>query len=499
MTIKSNKTVSILMLLAGALLVGFSAGRWQAPLAAWIGPVFILRYARDHKDWRGYLIIFATYILAFIIGFMAIWLGAGWPLPLIVILPVFYGFLWSLPYLADRLLSPRLRGFSGTFVYSLAVTTLEFVNIHTNPIGVWGSTGFTQYGNLPIMQLASVTGMIGITFLMGWFASVVNWVWENKSHGTEIIRGLVIFGTVVSAVFLFGFLRLNLTPLSETGRTVRVAGIIAESQTSWEERAQASGLDNESYDQTTARELLESHWNVYFDKTVREAQAGAKVVVWPEVSGLAFGMYETSFVARAQEVARQNGIYLVVPLFTVYPNTERLSENKLLLIDPTGTIVFEHVKYGGNIMEGTLPGDGKLQAVDTPFGVFSGVICWDMDYPAVIQQTGLNGTGLLLVPSNDWFEIDPLHSHMAVFRAIENGTSIVRQVDNGLSIAVDPYGRILAQTDFFGTTDHTIVAQVPTKHVNTIYTLFGRYFEWLCLAGFLYVVIRAWIAPRQTN
>jgi len=163
----------------------------------------------------------------------------------------------------------------------------------------------------------------------------------------------------------------------------------------------------------------------------------------------------------------------------------------------------EHIKYGGNIVEGTLLGDGKLQAVDTPFGVLAGVICWDMDYPAVIQQTGQNGTGLLLVPSSDWFEIDPIHSHMAVFRAIENGMSLVRQTDNGLSIAVDPYGRVLAQTDFFGSTDRTMVAQVPARHVATIYTALGRWFEWLCLAGFLYIVAyviaRAIIARRSAG
>ena len=39
---------------------------------------------------------------------------------------------------------------------------------------------------------------------------------------------------------------------------------------------------------------------------------------------------------------------------------------------------------------------------------------------------------------------------MAIFRAIENGMSVIRQADEGLSIATDPYGRILAQTDFFG-------------------------------------------------
>jgi apolipoprotein N-acyltransferase len=472
--------VSLAMLLAGSLLVGFSMGRWLAPLAAWIGPVLIMRYARDHKVGRGYLLVLAACILVVFIGF-----GAFFGPPIGVFIVVAYGLLTSLPYLADRLVSPRLRGFSSTFVYPLAATTLEFVNIHTNPLGTWGATGFTQYGNLPLMQLASVTGMIGITFLMGWFASVANWAWENRSRGGYTLRGLAALGAVLAVVLVFGFVRLNLAPSSET---VRVAGITAKSM---------------SLDDVRTVDV-QAHREAYFSETVREAQAGARVIVWPEISGLGLASDEASLIARAQDVARQNGIYLAIPLFTFYADTGRdagqPAENKLLLIDPSGTIVIEHVKYGGHIIETyRIQGDGKLQTVATPFGALSGVICYDLDYPAVVQQAGQNGTGLMLVPSKDWLEIDPVHTHMAVFRAIENGMSLVRQTDTGLSIAVDPYGRVLAQTDFFGATDRTMVAQVPVRHVPTLYTAFGRWFEWLFVAGFLFIVVWALIPRRSAK
>ena len=102
----------------------------------------------------------------------------------------------------------------------------------------------------------------------------------------------------------------------------------------------------------------------------------------------------------------------------------------------------------------------------------------------------LAGTLLLGFSMGKW--LFPL----AVFRAIENGMSIVRQVYGGLSIATDPYGRVLAQTDFFSSTDRTMVAQVPTKHVTTIYSLFGHYFEWVCLVGFLALTARAVFTKR---
>jgi apolipoprotein N-acyltransferase len=477
--------VSLALLLAGSLLWGFSMGSWLAPLAAWIGPVLVMRYARDHKIGRGYLLVLAASILATTIGFISIWLG-GLPRPMVPFLAVGIGFLWSLPYLADRLLNARLPGFSSTFVFPLATTTLEFLFIHINPLGTWGATGFTQYGILPIMQLASVTGMIGITFLMGWFVSVANWAWENRDRVGEIRRGLVAFGAVLAVVFLFGYLRLNLAPTTETDETVRVAGITAQPVRVLIERF--SEMPDPDMESPEFGRMLQSHWDTYFSETVREARAGASVIFWPELAGTTLPSDEASYIAQAQEVARQNGIYLAIPLNIVDPDTEQRLENKLVLIDASGEIVLEHFKYGGAIIEPSRVGDGILQTVATPFGVLSGVICYDMDYPAAIQQAGQNGTGLMLVPSSDWLEIDPIHGQMAVFRAIENGMSIARQTEGGISIAVDAYGRILAQTDYFGATDRTMVAQVPVKDVATVYALGGRWIEWLAPIGLLFVI-----------
>lgn len=74
MNAKLSRTSSTLMLLTGILLVGFSTGRWSAPLAAWIGPALIVRFAREHKVWRGYFPVLGGYVVAFLIGFGAIWL-----------------------------------------------------------------------------------------------------------------------------------------------------------------------------------------------------------------------------------------------------------------------------------------------------------------------------------------------------------------------------------------------------------------------------------------
>jgi cyanate permease len=123
-------------------------GRWLAPLAAWIGPVLITRYSRDYRSWRGHLLLLVGNIAAFLIGFGAMWVSA-WGVGLMSGLAIGYAFLGALPYLADRWMARRLSVFSSTLAYLLAAATVEFLNIHTNPAGMCGATGFTQYGNLP--------------------------------------------------------------------------------------------------------------------------------------------------------------------------------------------------------------------------------------------------------------------------------------------------------------------------------------------------------------
>jgi apolipoprotein N-acyltransferase len=213
------------------------------------------------------------------------------------------------------------------------------------------------------------------------------------------------------------------------------------------------------------------------------------------------GEDEPELLARAQEVARQEGIYLAIPMMTVFDD-DRLPQNKLLVFDPDGEIVLEHYKYGGNMIEGFQPGDGVLRTVETPYGTLSGVICWDTDFPGTVLQAGRNGTDILLSPSLDFRAVDPLHAQMAIFRAIENGVSVVRQSDNGLSIVTDPYGRTLAAVDHFTTSERVMVAQVPTQGVFTVYSVIADLFAWLCVLGFLAMVVWGvvrWVRSRRAR
>ena len=133
--------------------------------------------------------------------------------------------------------------------------------------------------------------------------------------------------------------------------------------------------------------------------------------------------------------------------------------------------------------------DGRIEIVDSPYGRLGAAVCFDMDFPGHLKQAGRRGADIMLVPSNDWREIDPWHSHMARFRAVEQGFNMVRHVSNGFSMATDYQGRILATMDHY-TTDRRrdMVAIVPTRGVRTIYSRIGDLFAWICIGGCVVMV-----------
>ena len=135
------------------------------------------------------------------------------------------------------------------------------------------------------------------------------------------------------------------------------------------------------------------------------------------------------------------------------------------------------------------PSDGKLRILDTPFGRLSAAICFDADFPQTLRQAGLLNTDIVLNPSNEWAAIDPWHTQMASLRAIEEGASIVHQASHGLSAAFDYQGNRLAAVDYFRSGAGTMIADVPTRGVRTLYSRLGDWFAWACIAALVLLVV----------
>jgi apolipoprotein N-acyltransferase len=114
------------------------------------------------------------------------------------------------------------------------------------------------------------------------------------------------------------------------------------------------------------------------------------------------------------------------------------------------------------------------------FGVF---ICYEAIYPGEVRRFAAGGAQLLINISNDgWFGRSAAaeqHLRMARVRAVENRRWLVRATNNGLTVSVDPYGRIFELLS----PDVRAAADLPYdfRTDQTIYTRFGDWFAWLCV------------------
>jgi len=113
---------------------------------------------------------------------------------------------------------------------------------------------------------------------------------------------------------------------------------------------------------------------------------------------------EAGFIARGQQIAREEGIYLAMAYAVEYQDGSPF-EQKLLILDPAGQVALEHYKYGGQALEGFKPGDGVLRTVQTPFGTLSGIICNDTNHEEIVTQAGRNSTDIILSPSLEFREM----------------------------------------------------------------------------------------------
>ena len=481
---------SLLWLVIGTVLMAFIAGTWALPLAGWLAPIFFIRFMRTRKVLSGFILAVVGLSIAFTVGW---WYQNPLPIPA-PIFGIIVGLSTGLLFLVDRLLVPRLRGsdgrglFAATLVFPLLVTAFEFLFYSIMPYGSYGSWAYAQQGNLGLMQIISITGLWGLTFLTGWFASVINWAWEHSFSWPEIRAGVAIYSGILLLVLAYGEIRLLLsTP--EQG-TVRVHGITEVEESGGKVFDEALALmetDAEAFQRKMAgiNEL-------YLAGTMREAQAGAQIVVWPEATVIGLKEDVDALVAKAGEVSRQENIYLAISPVIVYPEEER-AELRLFVTDPTGKAVINHLKYAYGM--GDPLNEVELQTVDTPYGRLSAVLCGDLDFPSVVKQAGEKGVDILLIPGNETTVADYLwHVRYAPFRAIENGVSLVRQATGGVSIVTDPYGRILASMDHYIADDRVMVAQVPIHRAQTVYATAGDWFGWLAVVGF--VVITGWAIFR---
>jgi apolipoprotein N-acyltransferase len=419
-------------------------------------------------------------------------IAGGWGVLLLIAMAwgILIGtFAWAVQRISRQ--SIGLACISAPFIW----VTFEFVRAHLPEISFpWNLLGYPAAANLGLVQLTTVTGIYGISFLVAAFNALLAWAISSTSLSPR--KRFVSTATATAILLIASLAAPRLVPQDQPHHFARAA--------------QLNFPEVESYPadwfQVHAADL---------DEITRISLAPAPekpdLLVWPEAPA-PFSFQDSQFAKIASALAIRFGHPFLVGAIEwkpavdpsdVVPTGTLLPYNSALLFDPQGQRVFVYdkvhlVPFGeyepfplihrvvtsvssdvGGFHKGNKYVVGELPHGHS-FGVF---ICYEAIYPGEVRRFAAGGAQLLFNISNDgWFGRSAAaeqHLRMVRVRAVENRRWIVRSTNNGFTVSIDPYGRIIQPLP----PDVRAAVDLPYdfRSDQTIYTRFGDWFAWLCV------------------
>ena len=389
-------------------------------------------------------------------------------------------FAWLLHYGYHRLRVPLWVALPVTW------TALEWSRAHL-PSTIafpWLGLGSSLTGFPELVGIAEIVGSRGVTFWIASANGLVAGVVLSLQRGQPALRRTVVLAGVVALPMMWGVWRAGTLEVRDAGRYAVLQPNIPEHI----KLDRLTGIDQ------TFQAL---------DRLFQPVPpASVDAIVLPEVTLSLFPKAEQSApeMARMQAYSREVGVPVVFGAlgYVAHDNGGFTPYNSAFVMRPQGLSEFQYDKrYLVPIVERVpfLPAtlfDGT--AYFGAYGVGSGwplvevdehrlgvLICYESTYPQGARALRLEGADVLVNITNDaWYGREPLYArttalwqhpaHM-VMRAIENRMGAVRSANTGISLFVDPIGRVYQPTRLFEEDAH--VADVTTTDVLTFYTRYG--------------------------
>ncbi|MDQ0465237.1 apolipoprotein N-acyltransferase [Caulobacter ginsengisoli] len=469
------------LVLGGMVALLAVDGRFDVPLAAWIAPALLLRFSRTSRPAPA----IAGVVVAAGLQMAVYMLEAAAPFtPIAIVLCLVLGLLFAIPYILDRLVGGRLSSPARLLLMPLAWVMTEFAAASLLPVGTAiGTRAVTQAETLALMQVISLFGPYAIGFLIALIATAANQVWERPTRASLIRYGGAA-AVVLAAVLAFGEARLMQSSAAAPGPTVKIAGVVPPTALrgpAWAGVTMANWPPSAAARAAVATPRARAAYARVQDRLLADTQAaarsGAKIVQWSETGAPVLEADKPALLARVAALARVEGIYINAAIGVPF------ERNETYLFAPDGRQLWHYRKnHPVPGMEPVAPFKGPAPVADTPYGRLSSIICYDGDFPPLARAKA----DILLLPGWDWPEMGHVHTmRLARLRAIENGYALVRIDYQGVSGAFDPYGRVLASQNTLPGEAYTLLVDVPTKGVTTLYGMTGDLFVWLCVLATL--------------
>jgi apolipoprotein N-acyltransferase len=490
----------------------------------WIALAPMLKVLRDRDLITGFFGGLSCGVVFFLFIFHWIFEAKGYTYLHHAVLAVYLGSYIGLFGLSYSIVSRRLGITAGLTAAPFIWTSIEYIRSHASFLALpWGLIAHSQYQQPIIIQVSSILGLWGVSFLIvavnagltGFVISTVAWV---KPELLELSdrwgRSKKPFAVI--AVALLSFLAAIAYGYWKTGRTF-------EGQPLRLSIVQGNIEQKKKWDPAYAQFIMQR----YSDLTLASGDKQPILTVWPETATPGLVNRFPQMMKEIQTLSSKTnsrilfgssegqkffdslkGPNLFNSAFLVEPNQkiEDVQKYHKIILFPFG----EYLPYkevlpwswiGVTEFRSYTPG-GEYKLFDMNGEKFATTICWENLFPEHVRQFVKKGARFIVNITNEaWFGETAAPEQflsMNVFRAVENGVYVVRCANTGISCFIDPCGRVVDRVindegkDIF--VSGFLTGEIIPLSPNTFYTRYGDWFPWLCITisiGFILAAIFA--------
>ncbi len=364
----------------------------------------------------------------------------------------------------------------------------------------WASLGYSQYLNLPLVQIADVTGVYGPSFVIVLVNATFFGVLRQWPKKVFPVKEAIFTGFILLALLVYGYLemrivdrRMNQSPILKIGL---VQGNIDQS-VKWDQSFQVETL------------------KIYRKLSYNVAEEKPDLIIWPETATPFFFQDAEEYQPFVLDIPKKTDAFLLFGTPSYKIEKGRVVDyNSAYLVSPSGELVGKYdkthlVPFGeyvpmqhllffiGSLGEGI--GDFKpgkeIFNFSLPQGKFGVLICFEIIFPDLCRRFVKKGANFLVTITNDaWFgrtSAPYQHFSIATFRAVENRVFVARAANTGITGFIGPTGKILKEGRIF--TQEAMNGTIRLSDVKTFYTLYGDIFAWICSALSILLVVNALI------
>jgi apolipoprotein N-acyltransferase len=491
----------LLSLLSG-LLVALSFPDFNLELLAWIGFVPLFFVLKDKPRFKSFILsYFCGTVFWSITVYWLIHVTLLGTILLILYLSLYFGLFGFLV----STIKYRLPTLGILLIPSLWVF-LEYCRSHLLTGFPWALLGYSQYLNLPIIQIADIAGVWLVSFLVMTINVAVYSAIAGSLKFPVIIKRLSLAVLCLAIALFYGSFKLKEISKAKTRAALKVSV------------AQANIPQILKW-QPQARDLIMKR---YLEVSRMAAKENPDLMIWPEASIPEVVGSDSLYYEIASKFSKKNNLFLLLGAVTVrggtYYNSAMLispdgesdkAYDKLHLV-PFGEYIplknifrfLETVVPIGDIAAGkdyvVFNGPGLKGPIHSMQSRFSVLVCFEDVFPELARGFVRKGAGFLVNITNDaWYKKTSAaaqHFQASVFRAVENRVFLVRCANTGISGFISPSGRIISVVkDALG--ENIFIEGFKTETIDprhklfSFYTRTGDFFILICLVFVLYGII----------